>query len=428
MFSCTEFYQQQRPLLPASLLPAKKEKLLGQLWKTLSDADRAKYKIERVPRANAYTLFCNTQRPLLPPGLRNPEREQLLGQMWRALVKPDQRPAPSGDNRWAVCQGATSAPPSYTPAPAAALAPAPTMAPAPVRVPAWQAAEWANMDGPWNSSGARVAAYSATCSAAPEFIQRSAKAAEAAYNAYFYSATGGSSMHAGCVPMPLPLLPVLFPLMSVPVRLEPPAPFRVTIVAPPIKRPAPPALSAPKTLDPCTHAELRAALLALGQPCAPQKQASVTLAAKKRPRECPLDDVPVEDERVAVWNRVTGKKLTGQVALTIENSPLRPLSPSPHHLHLAPTSPPCHPPHPHTPYLDPHPHPTLALTASTSTHRRHPCGATLGGTCRSTLSWQCSMVSSRCLAAGRRAAIESSTAARGRGATQRTSRSYLIAK
>ena len=36
-------------------------------------------------------------------------------------------------------------------------------------------------------------------------------------------------------------------LISVPVRPDPPAPLRATIVAPPVKRPAPPAPSAPKT-------------------------------------------------------------------------------------------------------------------------------------------------------------------------------------
>ena len=35
---------------------------------------------------------------------------------------------------------------------------------------------------------------------------------------------------------------------------------------------------------------------------------------KKRPRERPIDEDPVEEERVAVWNQVTGKKLTGQAA------------------------------------------------------------------------------------------------------------------
>ena len=303
------FYQQQRPLLPASLQPAEKEKLLGQLWRALSDADRAKYNKIDEPRVPANlecqrTLFCNMQRPLLPPGLRNAEREQLLGQMWEALVKHGQRTgAPS--NRWAVCRGATSSLPSSTPA----------------RVPTGQVAEWASMGGPWDSSGARMAAYSAraTRSAVPEFIQRSAKAAEAAYRAY-YSATGGGGMHAGRVPMPLsrkvPSTAGPPALMSEPVQPDTPAPLLATIVAPPIKRPAPPAPSAPKTHGLYTDSDLRAALLALRQPCAPQQEARATLAAKKRPRERPLD--PLEDERVAVWNRVTGNKLTGQVDLTVE--------------------------------------------------------------------------------------------------------------
>lgn len=284
------FYQQQRPLLPASLQPTEKEKLLGQLWRALSDADRTKYNKISEPRMPANlecqrTQFCNMQRPLLPPGLRNTEKEQLLGQMWEALVNPGQRPAPSG--------------------------------------------------GPWDSSGARAAAYSTTRSAVPEFIQRSAKAAEAAYRAY-YSATGGCLL-----PMPLsrkvPFTAGPPALISEPV--QPDTPLLATIVAPPIKRPAPPAPSAPKTPGLYTDSDLRAALLALRQPCAPQQEARVTLAAKKRPRdERPLD--PLEDER-AVWNRITGNELmTGQVALTVELAlaPTLTLSvtpPSPPRLYLA---------------------------------------------------------------------------------------------
>lgn len=37
-------------------------------------------------------------------------------------------------------------------------------------------------------------------------------------------------------------------------------------------------------------------------------------AIKKRPRDRSHDEDPVEEERVAVWNQVTGKKLTGQAA------------------------------------------------------------------------------------------------------------------
>jgi hypothetical protein len=35
---------------------------------------------------------------------------------------------------------------------------------------------------------------------------------------------------------------------------------------------------------------------------------------KKRPRDRSYDEDPLEEERVAVWNQVTGKKLTGQAA------------------------------------------------------------------------------------------------------------------
>lgn len=41
---------------------------------------------------------------------------------------------------------------------------------------------------------------------------------------------------------------------------------------------------------------------------------AVPPAVKKRPRERPFDEDPVEEERVAVWNQATGKKLTGQAA------------------------------------------------------------------------------------------------------------------
>lgn len=212
------------------------------------------------PPPNASPLgvfsFYQQQRPLLPASLQPAEKEKLLGQ----------RPAPSG--------------------------------------------------GPWDSSGARAAAYSTTRSAVPEFIQRSAKAAEAAYRAY-YSATGGCLL-----PMPLsrkvPFTAGPPALISEPVQPgTPDTPLLATIVAPPIKRPAPPAPSAPKTPGLYTDSDLRAALLALRQPCVPQQEARVTLAAKKRPRdERPLD--PLEDER-AVWNRITGNELmTGQVALIVE--------------------------------------------------------------------------------------------------------------
>ena len=202
---------------------------------------------------------------------------------------------------WAACHGANSALPSYT---YAYFGPAPTPTPvafAPARVPAWQqaaetAAERASVDrSPGNGSRTRAIAHCAAPSGGvPKSIQRSARAAEAAYRAY-YAATGGGGMHSGRAPSP-------FGPVSPPVKRR-------------IKRPAPPAPSAPKAHVP-TDAGLRTALLhTVEQRCASQQEASVTLAeSKKRPRERPSDDDALKDERVVVWNRVTGKTLTGQAA------------------------------------------------------------------------------------------------------------------
>ena len=35
--------------------------------------------------------FCKAKRPLMPAGLRNAERERLLGRMWKALSKTERR-------------------------------------------------------------------------------------------------------------------------------------------------------------------------------------------------------------------------------------------------------------------------------------------------------------------------------------------------
>jgi len=203
---------------------------------------------------------------------------------------------------WAACHGANSALPSYT---YAYFGPSPTPTPvafAPARVPAWHqaaetAAESVSVDrSPGNGSRTRAIAHcAAPSSGVPESIQRSARAAEAAYRAY-YTATGGGGMHSGRAPSP-------FGPVSPPVERR-------------IKRPAPPAPSAPKAHGP-TDAGLRTALLhTVEQRCASQQEASVTLAeSKKRPRERPSDDDALKDERVVVWNQVTGKTLTGQVAL-----------------------------------------------------------------------------------------------------------------
>lgn len=211
--------------------------------------------------------------------------------------------SPNGD--WAACHG-TSAPPSYTYALYSGPAPNPMpVAFAPARVAgAWQqaaekAAERASMDrtSPGNGSRIRAVAHYAARSGVPESIQRAARAAEAAYRAYYAATRGGGGMHAGRAPL-------LLGPVSPPVKRR-------------IKGPAPPTPPAPKACGP-TDAGLRAALLpAVEQRCASQQEASVTLAAdKKRKRVRPSDDDALkEHERVVVWNRVTGKKLTGKVAL-----------------------------------------------------------------------------------------------------------------
>ena len=245
-----------------------------------------------------------SKRPAPPPPPNAAPLAMNEGDLFNHSAASWQR---SSNGDWAACHGAAPAPPSYTYAYSGPAPPQRPVAFAPARVPAWQqaaetAAEKASMErSPGNGSRTSAVAHYDARSGVPESIQRSARAAEAAYRAY-YAATGGGGMRAGRAPSPLgPVSP--------PVKRR-------------IKRPAPPAPSAPKAHGP-TDAGLRAALLpAGGQRCASQQEASVTLAeSKKRPRERPSDDDASKDERVVVWNRVTGKKLTGKVALSPPSSP-----------------------------------------------------------------------------------------------------------
>ena len=71
-----------------------------------------------------------------------------------------------------------------------------------------------------------------------------------------------------------------------------------------------PALPAVKEPDAPVPPAAKAAATPLQIPAEP----AAPPAVKKRPRERPIDEDPVEEERVAVWNQVTGKKLTGQAA------------------------------------------------------------------------------------------------------------------
>ena len=85
------FCKEQRPLLPTDLRNAERERMLGQMWKVLSEAEKeqlgARWGNENVGGAAAYNEFCRRQRPLLPTVLGGNERERLLGQMWKALSK-----------------------------------------------------------------------------------------------------------------------------------------------------------------------------------------------------------------------------------------------------------------------------------------------------------------------------------------------------
>ena len=128
------FCHEQRPLLPEGLRSghrqAEREKLLGQMWKALSEADRSKYKFGRVAYTSPYNVFCREQRPLLPPGLRNAERETLLGQMWTALSEAE----------WARYQAEAAVPGmnvprTHRPPPAAPAAPAAPAVPLAIAVP-----------------------------------------------------------------------------------------------------------------------------------------------------------------------------------------------------------------------------------------------------------------------------------------------------
>ena len=80
----SEFYQEQRPFLPAGLRNAAREKLIGQRWKALSEAEKAPYKIGAAASPTPYHAFSQKWRPLLRKNLSTRDTEKRLGQMWRA--------------------------------------------------------------------------------------------------------------------------------------------------------------------------------------------------------------------------------------------------------------------------------------------------------------------------------------------------------
>jgi hypothetical protein len=73
---------------------------------------------------NSYTIFCQEQRPLLPRGLLNSQREWTLGQMWRSLPDEERakyKPEDGTVRKAARCNVGLT--PSHSPAPAPAGAP-----------------------------------------------------------------------------------------------------------------------------------------------------------------------------------------------------------------------------------------------------------------------------------------------------------------
>ena len=117
----TEFYQEQRQLLPPGLRNAEREKLLGQMWKALTEEQRAKYYRGVAATPTPFHIFRQEQRLLLPPGLRNADRERLLGHMWKSLSEAE--------------RARYQQPPEAAPAATPATAPAPNTAPARYHAP-----------------------------------------------------------------------------------------------------------------------------------------------------------------------------------------------------------------------------------------------------------------------------------------------------
>ena len=137
-----DFYQEQRPLLPAGMRHADREKLMGQKWKALTDLERAAYKVGAAASPTPYHVFCQERRPLLPKGLSKKETEKLLGQMWKAQNGTERAEYQVGGRDWQSSpQG------SALPLAAPARAPAPVLvAPATSRAVSAAEAAWSKVD------------------------------------------------------------------------------------------------------------------------------------------------------------------------------------------------------------------------------------------------------------------------------------------
>ena len=85
------FALERRPLLPNDMRRGEREKLLGQLWKALTKTEKDQWTVKSsaYTQPNPYHAFCKKHRSLLPPALQNQERDIALGQMWRALSETE---------------------------------------------------------------------------------------------------------------------------------------------------------------------------------------------------------------------------------------------------------------------------------------------------------------------------------------------------
>jgi hypothetical protein len=333
-----EFYQEQRLLLPPGLRNAEREKLLGQMWKALSEAQKAKYHVGAAAAPTPYHVFRQEQRPLLLPGLRNADRERLLGQMWKALSEaewaryqlpleatPATSPAPSpAPVRYhALAHAPAHAPAPYRsgarvspaaakpPAPARPFAPAVVVAssPAPGRPPAHE---------PSISQAARDAAAAAwSNNHEPKVDNRwydnwKAAALEDRWNDRWKTKTVSTASNAAPPPPPLPPRRDLYRSTdsiedSIGSGSAGQAALALAMLSehrPTLTRPA---AQAPFSQASCPPRSAQAPR-SLGRPfCA-------SLARRAPWSAMPADPMDPEEDRIAVWNQATGKKLTGQAA------------------------------------------------------------------------------------------------------------------
>ena len=75
--------------------------------------------------SNPYVVFCREQRPLLPRSLRNPEREWTLGQMWKALSEAERARYSIGRTPVPATAPAHASAPASAPGHSSALVPSP---------------------------------------------------------------------------------------------------------------------------------------------------------------------------------------------------------------------------------------------------------------------------------------------------------------